>query len=396
MRRTPTRTRKGFTLIEMMVTVALTLFIMVILSTAFSSALETFRQLKAIGDMQDELRTASNMLRSDLAADHFEGKRRLSDATFWTIGSPREGFLRITQSATPAVDPLAEGKDADGLPSRRRVDHVLHFTVKRRGNRPSEFFTAPVPATSPLQGGLFPNPDGRFQDPVFNAAANSITYPLYNSQWAEVIYFLYPAMTASGVQATANGTPLYGLYRQQRVVIPDPTVLNTAGNQINYTNLLPADKLAYLNQFSCQVINDPTPATAAPKKLLYFNSPSALTIPDRRLQRDATTNLYLPRKDVNGLPTGDDLVMTNVISFDVQALMIAPNGQTGVGDMIAPNYVFDTWSNMQDELYNYSDLSVTGTPIPMPGYTVLGLQITLRVWDSRTQQTRQITLFQEM
>src|SRR6266849_6045380 len=75
------RTRAGFTLIELMVAMALTLFIMVILSQAFVTALETFSGMKAIGDMQQQLRTAEVMLRDDLSQDHLEGKRRLSDQT---------------------------------------------------------------------------------------------------------------------------------------------------------------------------------------------------------------------------------------------------------------------------------------------------------------------------
>jgi prepilin-type N-terminal cleavage/methylation domain-containing protein len=68
--------RRGFTLVEMMVAMALTVFVMVILSQCFVAGLETFSGLKAIGDMQEQLRTATNMLRADLSADHFEGKRR--------------------------------------------------------------------------------------------------------------------------------------------------------------------------------------------------------------------------------------------------------------------------------------------------------------------------------
>src|SRR5262245_54057590 len=49
------RRRQGFTLVEMMVALALTVFIMVILSEAFVTGLETFRQLKAIGDMEESL-----------------------------------------------------------------------------------------------------------------------------------------------------------------------------------------------------------------------------------------------------------------------------------------------------------------------------------------------------
>jgi prepilin-type N-terminal cleavage/methylation domain-containing protein len=372
MRTLPSK-RPGFTLVEMMVTVALTLFIMVILSTAFSTALETFRQLKAIGDMQDELRTAANMLRADLAADHFEGKRRLSDTTFWTVGPPREGFLRIMQSA-PGANPLNvdEGLDADNLPSRRRVDHAIHMTVKRRGNRPSDFFSAPIPVNDPQCPLLtVPFPDGRFQDPGSN---------LFNSQWIEVVWFLAPAYTTSNVQATANGTPLYGLYRQQRVVVPDPSTLNTT-NQRTYQQPIPlAVNTNYVYPFSCSLQQGNGPL----QQYVYFNSPSALTIPNRRLQ------MYAPRTDATGFnKTGDDLVMTNVISFDVKVVRSDFPGQ--MSDL-GPNNFFDTWSSIQDELgANYTDPS--GIP---QNYLISGIQITLRVWDSRTQQTRQITLYQEM
>src|SRR2546423_1854114 len=93
--------RSAFTLIEMLVSMALTIFLMVILAQCFVAGLETFRQLKAVGDMEASLRTASNMLRRDLLADHFDGKRRLSDPQFWAQGPPREGFLRIYQGSAP-------------------------------------------------------------------------------------------------------------------------------------------------------------------------------------------------------------------------------------------------------------------------------------------------------
>jgi hypothetical protein len=353
----------------MMVTVALTLFIVVILATAFSTGLETFRQLKAVGDMHDQLRTATNLLRADLSADHFEGKRRLSDAIFWTVGPPREGYFRVTQSdPVNAPNPLNvdEGHDPDGLPSRRRVDHILQFTVKRRGNRPADFFSAVVPQPgSPLLSPLlFPKPDTRFQDPGTS---------VFNSQWAEVAYFLAP----NG--ADASGTPLFGLYRQQRVVVPDPSALNYGAGLIDITGLTPAALAAYKKQFSCEA----NPVVNL-SHYLYFNSPSALTIPERRM------TLFKPGHDDSGIPTGDDLLMTNVVSFDVQLLRSDfPNRASD----LAPKYFFDSWSFIQDEWYNYADR--TNFPVPQ-SYTVNGIQITLRVWDARTRQTRQITLIQDL
>jgi type II secretory pathway pseudopilin PulG len=60
--------RFGFTLVELLVAMALTLFIMVILSQAFIAGAQTFADLKAVGDMNNRLRVATATMRADLAA----------------------------------------------------------------------------------------------------------------------------------------------------------------------------------------------------------------------------------------------------------------------------------------------------------------------------------------
>jgi hypothetical protein len=72
-----------------------------------------------------------------------------------------------------------------------------------------------------------------------------------------------------------------------------------------------------------------------------------------------------------------------------------PNLPAGVG-------VYDTWSNRADSQYNYTAWSNPGDPHcvpygPFPGQGVLtGLQISIRVWDEKTQQARQVTLMVDM
>jgi prepilin-type N-terminal cleavage/methylation domain-containing protein len=95
--------RRGFTLVEMLVATALIMFIMLILSEAFSQGLNAFRVLKGIGDMEARLRSAVTTIRNDLVADHFEGRRRLSDPSFWQQGNPREGYFSLSQGGTPTV-----------------------------------------------------------------------------------------------------------------------------------------------------------------------------------------------------------------------------------------------------------------------------------------------------
>src|SRR5436190_3702011 len=99
--------RHAFTLVEMLVSVALIIFIMVLLTQAFVAGLETFRQLKAIGDMEEKLRATTTILRRDLAADHFEPGRRLSNWD-WNQGPAQKGFFRIWQGS-PAYTGKAPG-----------------------------------------------------------------------------------------------------------------------------------------------------------------------------------------------------------------------------------------------------------------------------------------------
>lgn len=96
--------RQSFTIVEMLVAMALVLFIMAILSEAFVAGLETFRQLKATGDMDERLRTATTRLRTDLRSVYFttlggDGNRLSS------IGGtpPLKGFFRLWQGLPPTT-----------------------------------------------------------------------------------------------------------------------------------------------------------------------------------------------------------------------------------------------------------------------------------------------------
>src|SRR4051812_29659609 len=108
--------QRAFTIVELVVAMALIVFIMYVLAEAFAAGAAVFRNLKAIGDMNERLRSAGSTLRRYLGSDHFEGKKRMSDPAFWKDGPPREGFLRIIQgSASSPLGPtyFQEGSDVD-------------------------------------------------------------------------------------------------------------------------------------------------------------------------------------------------------------------------------------------------------------------------------------------
>jgi type II secretory pathway pseudopilin PulG len=420
------RRRQAFTIVELLVSLALILFIMAILSEAFSSGLETFRQLKAIGDLQERLRTATTILRRDLAADHFEGHRRLGDPTFWADGYPVMGYFRFDGGAS-----FAEGADPDitfNPPNGYFVSpvrsppppppgqpqfpgqlapggHTLAFTVRLRGNGRENFFSAPIPPPLPRVGanltpsplvtqdttfyGYSATPDAQFQDV-------SLTY---NSQWAEVVYFLVWNGTYAG------NTPLYTLYRSQLAVVPDnrklapnaPPIAPDAANAALTTEY----NQGYYKEVSC------FPAPNTP--FLFFPCPGDLTNPGSRAlaNRGPFTAANNPMN--NPSQWGATLVLNDVISFDVRALPYLPGTnpplQPYFNDFVTLNGGYNNVQVNQAQnaagiTFDTADPKVyTGNPystVPTPGYVVRALQISVRIWDLKTQQTRQTSVIQDM
>jgi prepilin-type N-terminal cleavage/methylation domain-containing protein len=413
------RKRRGFTLIELMVVMAIILIIMVILSRAFGDGLTVLRKAKGIGDMQDKLRAVTGQLRRDLTADHFDGRRRVSDWQYdWSWQGPpyNTGNLpppprRVALSATPreglfTVSPLPfvnEGTDSDGLASRRTsaIGTPLRFTVKLRGNEPKNFFSAKIPPGSPLGNpSLQPGStyvglpsDARFQDP------NS--QDTYNSQWADVRYYLkdlgkYSGSVTqddyrAGLSASGQVVPLYALYRAQAVLVSDNTGLNALNLPANA-----ASQIQYA-EFSTGV---------GTNGRLHFNTPVDIA------QNKASSVNSIGSGGNPAWPDGA-LLLNDVISFEVILLnretwaYWGNNNYSSTGASIRahkPDMTSTGSPNPYNPLANPSVQSqqqnadywtsgpVTGTwAVPVDC-----IRITIRVWDRNTEQARQITIFQDM
>lgn len=458
------RHRSGLTIVEMLVSMALVMFIMVILAEAFATGMQTFRTLKSIGDMSNALRSISVVIRNDLSAIRFKettlpatsypagsipNSLRLSELTYPVDASnnpiwvpPEEGFLQVWQgSPAGSASYVLEGNDpADpSITSYRATDHRLHFSVdlERRamaapynagspGFTPENFYQAFatwIPATS----AFFANQEV----PAYAYGQSN----LFNSRQAEVTYFLKPT------GESANGTPLQNLYRRMRLAVPNqPITLDPLGlgnaldanspGAYRVTGTEPAD-----SEISCR--NDPDLTDPLSAGKLYFNTLADLTIPERRFAGnrtaatagiphvDSTDTPLTPSDTYPNLATGDDILLPNVVSFQVQIMYRYKDAVTGnlvltefvdvpagnnsrYNDLTlftAPARVFDTWSQKGPQLlnslplnsYDYSAWATAGTPTSLPlRINVVGLRITIRVWDPKTESVRQITIEQDM
>jgi hypothetical protein len=383
----------------MLVALALTIFMMSILSEAFVVGLEAFRRMKTVSDMDQQLRSAATLLLSDLKANHFEGSQRLSTLRVIPmpagprLESPELGFF-CYREGNPS---LREGLDAHNRPSERDFDDYLDFTVRLSSNRREEFFYGRLPPNSPLD--LIGYADSRHDDVNANR--------LYTSQWMNVIYFLYPDLNG---RKTASGLQVYNLYRRTLLLVPEHFTTN------------PQLTDRPLPTVAGHAVGDVSTTIHTPNGQEQFNSPADIQFRERRVHQGGLQSFpgYNPLIKTSGDDrSGADLLLTGVLSLDVKVFDPTPH----VNDFVdlgyappppqaglpaspfrepppnaspCPPYVYDTWSMRNNGQFNYSP------PAYRPRYNVpiSALQIRIRIWhpsaDERLQQAREITIIVDM
>jgi prepilin-type N-terminal cleavage/methylation domain-containing protein len=173
-------TRRGVTLVEMLVTVAVLVIIMTVLVQIFQSATGALTAAQQIQDLDNEIKLLESTIRSDLGG---------ATARFTPPLDPTQNLGYFEYIENEFAD--TQGEDSDDC---------LRFTAKAPPGQP---FTGRIWVTQPANGLGFYNP---LVQPV------TVT-----SEYAEIIYFL------------RNGN----LYRRVLLVAPElqPAIVPTVGNQ---------------------------------------------------------------------------------------------------------------------------------------------------------------------
>lgn len=344
------QSRRGFTLVELLVAAALTMLIMAILASAFQTAMDSMSHLRAAAEMQDRLRSASERLRTDLMAPHFEdeaiGRGQLSNLRFDLGNSlPAGGYFNIIQ-ATPSMlenrlgvltpndfSSYAPGTIRNPVTNVDIPNHTLSFTAKLSGKNAQNLFTAPRPA-----GTLDQTNDNLVNSPLTT----------YASKWAVVSWFLAPSDLTTG----PNPKTMYTLHRRVKLLaeIPDcfiaPAFIAEAGNYYVIDNRPQIQRListsptiqyapVEVNTNYGRVLTVKDDAVRGPAPVLvgtnlYVNGAPAPVIPPLNVRTMTpgvtTTASVIAVLTDTAIPdiftpagNGSDIVVSNVVSFEVKA-----------------------------------------------------------------------------
>lgn len=493
----PKHTRAGLTLVEMLIALALSIFIMAIMSEAFVKGIEAFGNFKALADLEQRLRTVANIIRRDLKAPHFDGSKKLSECTVsgrampvldglragvynsasaadlaavkallrqlapYQLKSPAEGFFSVEEWPNRPVNRATmyfEGTDSSGRPSYRDLaafsggviaipSDTLHFTSRLEGNEPDKFFFGKV-----RPGSLLDNAGLSTGATRYDSASNG----MYTSQAAELLYFMGVDGSQNTPGVTLAGGPVltFNLYRQAWLLVPNRFSDGSAVNgDAAYSTVTPAADIPV--RYSMD--NDVSAYFNSASGNFFYNSMADV---QHRARRINPGGIRTPRPlDTLGNLDGSDIMLTNVISFDVKVfdpfaykVPLTPASGRGAyvdigdtfnnvvdpltllpvnnfptaaavpGDLLAPAYgtTVNTVPTYPAGGYNLSDngtfdtgttrfegsptaTGLAGSPFLNPTespkthtFPFTSIQITIRVYEPKSKQTRQITIIQDM
>lgn len=433
----------GFTITELLVALALIIFILSIMGTAFGAASKVVRDLNAAGSLAAKLNSTLGLWKRDLDSPHFDNPpRRLGDATFWSqMGPNSQGFLRIVQLGRPLVDPPGDPPAVDAVTTMTTA--ALHFTAKLPGTYPGDYFITQLPAGhAVLTSDTATQRESRYQSAI-------ATNQEYRSVWAEIGWWLIPTPLPYNTTpddatmptvAAQQPQALFKLCRRTKLLWNYPQ--NWPTNAPSVGNATDAFELSVPSVgFPGAPLNTPFSVTFPPLRSFATTfDPKYLTPNGTTLPHDAAasgTNATKVYPGSYGLPplTTDvsDVVLNDVLSMDIRVKIDGVPDfidigsplfqQFNMGNPAYPSsppagtpYVFDTWTNGRLGQFDYGLPDDAAAPDLTPRWQrrgsnacvpvlqkadgtlirVRALQITLRIWDAKTNYSRQATLVVDM
>ena len=215
-----TRARLGFTMLEIMTSVALALMLMYSVARIFSRVGGAMNETTSIMEMTNSLRNVKNRLTTDLESltlvPNPPANSQLDPGYFCYVEGLGGPFSQVSNPSTGALSPFGTsdlaldterleryGKTADASGNVDYVDTTVGDTDDILS------FTAKAPADKPFKG--------RYFKPIQTNGVLDVEESIYESQYAEIVWFLRGAT----------------LYRRVLVIMPDE-VLQESLNALRY------------------------------------------------------------------------------------------------------------------------------------------------------------------
>jgi prepilin-type N-terminal cleavage/methylation domain-containing protein len=275
--------RRGVTLIELMVALAITMIMMGAVVTLFGNMTTSVTDSRAVIELSERLRSTRNRLQLDLAGH---------TATAMPTRSPEadEGYLEIIEG--PLSDWSYASSPAYSIAGD--ADDVLMLTVRSRGE--------------PFVGRM---------GPISNLGTQQSTT-------AEVIWFALPNGKTLQLPGGVAPFTLYTLYRRVLLVLPQlpaANLVDSGGNR----EAIPA----IYNDYDISIRNDSTLGTTVSNTLgdltkrenryWHFPGSSASGFPFQVARAlPPTSPSDISNSILTGARSGEDVILTDVLAFDIK------------------------------------------------------------------------------
>jgi prepilin-type N-terminal cleavage/methylation domain-containing protein len=405
--------QNGFTIVELLVALALVLFIMSIISQVFVDASEAFRSARSKAELTEKLRFITQTLRADLRSRHFENGRKLSDPDFWKEGPPKTGYFRLEQLSFDNSDSAIKSVGNDIFPIGIPKDgNLLAFTSFLDGQNPGSFHSinASTTLSNWLTSGGFSPRDTRFEDAK-----------TFNSPDAEVAWFLAPDAAGFSSEYPMQDEPLspfptmkvYSLLRRVWPLAPERqhAASNTLSVLADAVSVTPFGFNGGL--WASEEPNTDVPTRRALGQSYYQGVSNAASWRNSRLNGATVTP---------GNSSGF-VVASNVLSFTVEVLpeygsQFIPLKDLKYFDQTAglqmayasAPWVYDTWSmralgsgpGVTDDYSKWMIPGVASSVPMLPGTATLGslppkitaIRVTIRLYDTNNALSPSKTTWQ--
>jgi prepilin-type N-terminal cleavage/methylation domain-containing protein len=410
--------RRGFSLVEMLVVLAITALVLSLLATAYVMELRGIRSAKGLLEMDNDLRAAEQQIRFLLRQRHFESDLRVSEIDPNDPNrQPKAGFFAVIEGGP---EPLPPGVTSP--PEGIYVKDGLNFTVRLVGNSPTDFFETslvqPPNWTASRQSGF--NFTG-LQPPTWLQLYGG--YPesryqsgsVFRSQWAEIAIFLsrqpdpddptkraatvpidHPAHPDSPSPSNPPAARLYRLHLRKLLLLPSHFAKGQQNFDVTPAIVVhtlqppqpwgPGYPYYYPDAFDLSVRRNPPPP-GQPYEEWLVNTPVDVVNPSNRFYN---SNLFRagrpwePNEYPNDWPPGwpgplsyysgrqgEDVILQNVVSFDVKLIQVG---------------------GVSDGSYD----SINAMSNPPSNQPLQGIWIRIRIFNPKTQQMRDLVIVEAL